>query len=135
MKIPTPTLSALFSVVMCVLCGCASAPQGDAGGRPGDVKLYGMGQVPDNRYEVVSRLWVDSWQTGLRVPTYPTENEAIASLQTEAARLGADGLINIGCLDQGRSTKPENAEAAVLCYGDRNPRRAERRVIVDPAFC
>ena len=55
-------------------------------------------------------------QTGLRVPTYPTESEAIASLQTEAARVGADGLINISCLDQGRSTKPENAEPAVLCY-------------------
>ena len=117
MNIPTSMLSALLSVVMCVLCGCASAPQGDGGGRPGDVKLYDMGQLPDNRYEVVSRLWVGSWQAALRVPTYPTENEAIASLQTEAARLGADGLVNVSCLDQGRSMKPEDAAPAVLCYG------------------
>jgi hypothetical protein len=117
MKIPSSSLSALVSVAMSLLCACASTPQGDVERRPAEVKLYSMGQLADNRYEVVSRLWVDSWRSAFRIPTYPSEDEAIASLQAEAARLGADGLVNVSCLDQGRSTKSQNAEPTVLCYG------------------
>ena len=118
MRVPSSQLSALVAVAVCALSGCASVPQGNVESRPSEIKVYSFGELPVNRYEVVSRIWVDSWRTAFWPPTYPSQDEAIASLQNEAARLGADGLMNVICLDQGRSRWPMRAEPAVLCYGN-----------------
>ena len=40
---------------------------------------------------------MESWRAAFWLPTYPSEAEGIASLQTEAGRVGADGLINVIC--------------------------------------
>ena len=39
-------------------------------------------------------------------------------LQTEAGRVGANGLINVVCLDQGRSKWSSSEEPRILCYGN-----------------
>ena len=117
MRIPSSKLSALAA--LCVLSACASAPQGDAQKPVPDITIYSTGQLPSYRYEVVRRIWVDSWRTAFRAPTYPTQDEAIASMKTEAARVGADGIINLVCLDQGRSRwLSTNTDPAILCYGN-----------------
>jgi hypothetical protein len=118
MKILSSQLSALVAVAVCGLSGCASVPQSDVERRPPEVKVYDLGQLPANRYEVVSRIWVDSWRTAFWPPTYPSQDEAITSLKDEAARVGADGLVNVICLDQGRSRWFMSPEPAVLCYGN-----------------
>jgi uncharacterized protein YbjQ (UPF0145 family) len=51
------------------------------------------------------------------LPTFPSQEQAIAALQTEAASRGADGLLNVNCLDQGRWTWSSKTEPAFLCYG------------------
>jgi uncharacterized protein YbjQ (UPF0145 family) len=51
------------------------------------------------------------------VPTFASQEQAIAALQAEAARRGADGLLNVNCLDQGRWNWSSKAEPAFLCYG------------------
>ena len=118
MRILSSRLSTLVAVAVCVLSGCASAPQGTVQSRPSEIKVYSSGELPVNSYEVVSRIWVDSWRTAFWPPTYPTQDEAIAALQNEAARLRADGLMNVICLDQGHSRWSMSAEPAVLCYGN-----------------
>ena len=117
MQISISPSSTLVAVAVCVLSGCASAPQGDVERRAAELNVYGVGQLSANRYEVVSHVWVDSWRTAFWPPTYPTQEEAIASLRAEAARLGADGLVNVVCRDQGRSSWSTSAEPAILCYG------------------
>jgi len=110
--------SAPIAVALCLLTGCASAPQSGTERSGADVKVYQSGKLVPSQYEVVRRVWVDSWRSAFLVPTYPSEAEGIAALQTEAARVGADGLINVVCLEQGRSPWSQNPGPAVLCYGN-----------------
>jgi hypothetical protein len=101
----------------CVLAGCASAPQGQGEAAAADIRLYKLGDLPSGSYEPVAHIWVDSWRTAFWPPTYATEDEAVTSLRAEAVRLGANGLVNIVCLDQNAPTKSANAAPAILCYG------------------
>ena len=117
MKFPSPTSMTLIALALCALSGCASVPP-DVARRAPDVKVYETGQLPIYRYEVVRRIWVDSWRTAFVAPTFPTRDDAVAALQTEAALAGADGLINVICLDQGRSRWYTRAETAIHCYAN-----------------
>jgi hypothetical protein len=119
MKLRSSRFLALVAAAICVLSGCASVPQSGVERGASEVKVYGSDQLPAGQYEVVRRLWIDSWQhTAFGMPTYPSEADGIASLQAEAGRLGANGLINVFCLDQGHSTWSWSSGAAVLCYGN-----------------
>jgi hypothetical protein len=51
-----------------------------------------------DRYEVVTRLWVDSWRSAFQVPTHPERADAVAALKAEAVQRGANGLTNVACL-------------------------------------
>jgi len=110
-------LSGVFTVACVVLGGCASAPPANVERQAADVKVYGPSELSTNQYDVVSRIWVDSWRTAWRLPTYPSEEEAIASLRAEAARLGADGLVNVGCLTDAPGAF-SRSEPGVLCYAN-----------------
>ena len=93
----------LAALALPLACGCAANLPGWRVRKP---------------YEVLAPLWAGSWRTALRLPTYATKDEAIAALQTEAAGLNADALINVSCLDQGSSMWfKKNDEPGFLCYG------------------
>lgn len=47
-----------------------------------------------------------------------SEAEGIALMQDEADRSGADGLINVYCLDRDRSTWSSKSGSAFVCYGN-----------------
>ena len=117
MKIRSSRLSALVAGLACLLSAGAGIAQGDVEQRARELKIYAFGEISMNRYEVVGRPWVDSWRSAFWVPTFPSQEQAIAALQTEAARRGADGLLNVNCLDQGRWKWSSNTEPAFLCYG------------------
>lgn len=118
MNVRHSRLARLFAAVASVIAGCATAPAADVQKSAADVRIYGASELPTSQYQVVSHLWVDSWRTAYRVPTYATEQEAVAALRAEAGRLGADGLINVFCLDQGGSTWMRGSAPAILCYGN-----------------
>ncbi len=119
MKLSGLRVSMFAAVAACVLSGCASAPPSGAEVRAAsDVRIYESNNLASSRYDVVRRVWVESWRSAFWLPTYPTEAEGIASLQTEAGRAGADGLINVICLDQGRSKWSSSQEPRILCYGN-----------------
>jgi hypothetical protein len=103
----------LVAAAVCLLSARASFAQSDIDKRTPEVKIYEIGGVGTSQYEVVSRPWGDSWRSAFWVPTYRSEEQAIAALQNEAARHGADALMNVICLNQASP----NAEPAILCYG------------------
>ena len=118
MKLRSSRFSTLVAVAVCVLCGCASAPRSGAERPAAEVKVYEPEQLAQSQYEVVRHLWVDSWRTAFWLPSDSSEADGIASLQAEAARLGANGLINVSCRDQGRSKWSRSREPTILCYGN-----------------
>ena len=69
-----------------------------AGAAPGDIKIYEPGILTRDRYQIVTRLWVESWRSAFHVPGHPDQAAAIAELKAEAARLGANALTNVACL-------------------------------------
>ena len=118
MKLRSSRFSTLVAVAACVLSGCASSPQNGGESRATEVKIYEPAQLAQGQYELVRYLPVDSWRTAFLLPTYSSQAEGIASLQADATRLGANGLINVSCLDQGSSIWSWSREPSVLCYGN-----------------
>ena len=49
------------------------------------------------RYEIIKRLWVESWISAFGVPRYASMDEAKAAFRGHAADLGGNGVINFGC--------------------------------------
>ena len=80
--------------------------------------MYESTQLAQGQYELVRRLWVDSWRTAFWVPSYSSQAAGIAALRAEAAHLGANGLINVDCLDQGHPAWSWSREPATICYGN-----------------
>jgi len=118
MQIRGLRFSAIVVATAFLLSGCAGAPQHGAETRAAEVRVYDSGQLTQEKYEVVRRLWMDSWRTAFWVPNHSSKAEGIAALRAEAARLGANGLINVDCLDQGQFTWSWSSEPAILCYGN-----------------
>jgi hypothetical protein len=112
-----PLRLSLVATVLCLAYGCASPPHAGSEGRTAPVQVNAANPYVGKPYEIVAPLWADSWRTSFRLPTYPTREEAIGALQAEAARLNADALISVSCLDQGRSTWFNSNAPGFLCYG------------------
>lgn len=117
MKLRSSCFSAFIAVTVCVLSACAGAPKNGVETQAAQVRVYEPNQLVQGQYDGVRYLWVDSWRTALWLPSASSEAEGIASLQAEAARLGANGLINVSCTDQGHFMWSWSRERAILCYG------------------
>jgi uncharacterized protein YbjQ (UPF0145 family) len=117
MKFGISRFSALIAVTVCVLSGCAGAPKTAVESQAAQVVVYRAGQLSQDKYDGVRYLWVDSWRTAFWLPGASSEAEAIASLQAEAGRLGANGLNSVSCIDQGHFMWSRSREPSILCYG------------------
>jgi hypothetical protein len=71
--------------------------------RQAPLRTFDATQLTPDRYTVIRRLWVDSWRTAFDVPAHPESSAALAQLSDEAARLGADALTNVVCLNDDRA--------------------------------
>jgi hypothetical protein len=117
MKLRRLRVAALIAVTVCVFSGCASAPESGVAMEAAQVKIYEPSRLLRDQYEDVRYLWVDSWRTAFWLPSVASDAEGIAALQAEAARLGANGLINVSCRDPGQFRWPWSREPSILCYG------------------
>jgi len=108
-------LSLLIAGAVAVASGCASTPPADTARAP--VQVYPNNPFVGQPYDVAGRIWAGTSKTAYRVPLYSTKEEAIASMQNEAAGLNADALISVSCLDGGKSTWFRSTEPGFLCYG------------------
>lgn len=83
--------------------------------QPDAVALYDSTQLALDRYTVIKRLGVDDWRSAFRMRGHGDLMTAQKALVAEAARLGADGVINLTCFDQtDRIFNP----AGYFCYGN-----------------
>jgi uncharacterized protein YbjQ (UPF0145 family) len=106
------------TLAACLLTGffsLLSAPalaQGGAEAAP--LKVYAAGEISVDRYTVVKRLWTGDLRSMIYAPTYPTSGEGITALVDAANAAGANGMVNVYCVDEamGRSES-----SAFLCYG------------------
>ena len=117
MKVRSSWISVIVAGSAYVFCASSGFAQSDVQQPTSALRIYTLGEIGMSRYEVVGRLPADSWRTAFWLPTFPNQEQAIAALQTEATKLGADGLLNVSCLDQGRSKWWSSTEPAFLCYG------------------
>lgn len=86
------------SVYVCVVLALLAALTSVAVAAPEEIKIYEPGILTRDRYEIVTRLWVESWRSAFHVPSHADQPAAIAGLRAEAARLRANALTNVACL-------------------------------------
>ena len=77
----------------------AAVPHAVAAAQGGAPRIYKVGEVTLDRYTVIERIWVGSLRTAFWLPTHADEQSAIEAVMSEAARLGADGVVNLHCLN------------------------------------
>ena len=87
----------LFLAILPVLvAGCASQPA-EAPVTADQVTVHqSVASAPVN-YRVIKRLQVDSWSSAIGVPSYDSQDEAVAAFREKAANMGGNGVINFGC--------------------------------------
>ena len=117
MRIPATLLALLFPGALSLVSGCASAPRSDTEAQPSPQQVHELNPYVGRSYEIVGRLPFGSWRTAFGLPSYTTKDEAIAAMRTDAARLNADALVSVSCLDMRGSTWLKSNESAFICYG------------------
>jgi hypothetical protein len=85
------SLSRYAALAFVVLVSAANAA-------PEDIRVYEPGTLTRDRYEIVKRLWVESWRSAISIPGYGDQAAAIAAMKHEAMRRGANALTNVACL-------------------------------------
>jgi hypothetical protein len=104
--------SAVLAAMLCA--GTATAAESTASPGAEHVKIYDPADLAPDRYQVVKRLWVESWRSAFRVPAHADTGAAVAELQAEAARVGANALLNLVCIpDSGWQLRKQ---PSVFCY-------------------
>jgi hypothetical protein len=78
-------------------------------------RFYQVGEITVDRYTVLERIWVGSWRSALFVPKHADQAGAISALREEAARLGADGIVNLHCLQDSGGLPGESGH---FCYAN-----------------
>lgn len=63
------------------------------------VRVFDAGELTLDRYTVVKRLWTGALRASFWIPAYDDPGTAIAALTSAAADLGADGVVNLHCLN------------------------------------
>ena len=79
---------------------------------PAKVVLHESVTSAPVRFQVIRRLWADSWQSAFGTISYSTREEGEADFRRVTVDLGGDGVINFGCY-----RKTEKADASFVCNG------------------
>jgi hypothetical protein len=83
-----------------VLAGTLCAAAGPAlAADAAKVRVFDATQLTQDRYAVVTRIWTQSWRSAFWVPTHDEVADAINALTSKAADAGADGVVNLHCLN------------------------------------
>ena len=79
------------------------------------VPVYDATQVSLSRYTVVKRVGVGDWRSAFFLGGHSDLAAAQNAVVSEAARVGADGVVNLVCFDQ---TDRVFRRAGYHCYGN-----------------
>ena len=89
----------------------ASAASAQSGGVP----VYDATQLAHDRYTIVARLGIEDWASSFRIRGHRDLESAKLALVNDAARRGADGVINLTCFDK---TDGLIRSDGYYCYGN-----------------
>ena len=112
-------------VVSCVLAGCVGPSFAHSHMDPstvGDLRrqvpVYSESDVHTRAYALLQPLSAISCQNKFWDPA-PTQEDATDQLRVKAARLGGNGLVNVGCEapGMGMTYVSKNCWAWLTCYG------------------
>jgi len=82
------------------------------------LKVYSPGELPLARYTVIERLWVQMPESAFYIREHADSGAAITALVDEATRIGADGVVNLHCLNGGQITPRLFQQPGWYCYGN-----------------
>ena len=103
----------LATAVATVTVLAAASPVYAAGG--GTVPIYDATQVAFDRYVVIQRVGIGDWRSALGRGGHASLDAAKDAVLNEAARVGADGIVNLTCFDQ---TDRVFNPAGYFCYAN-----------------
>lgn len=89
----------VMTVVACCSILAAAAGPVPAAEPVAQVRVFEASELTLDRYTVIERIWVESWRSAFWMPAHNDPADAISALTSKAARLGADGVTNLYCLD------------------------------------
>ena len=95
-----------LSWAFCVAGGSALAADAE------QVRVFDATELPVDRYTVVKRIWTQTWRSAFWVSTYDDASDAIAALTSKAADEGANGVVNLHCLND-----TSGWGSGYFCYG------------------
>ena len=75
------------------------------------IRVYDATQLTLDRYTVLKRIWTQTWRSAFWVPSYDERADAVSALTSRAADEGADGVINLHCLND------TSWGGGYFCYG------------------
>lgn len=102
-------------VALVVLSACTHTATRSQPAAVSAVPVYDSTQIALDRYSVVKRIGIDDWRSAFRIGGHGDLESAQRAVLNEAGRVGADGVINLTCLDQtDRILNP----AGYFCYGN-----------------
>jgi hypothetical protein len=64
------------------------------------IRVYEASELSLASYTVVKRIWAGTWRASLWVPGHTELADAIEALKAKAAGAGADGVVNLHCLNE-----------------------------------
>ena len=100
-------IAAVVCLFLVTIAGLATAAEPAA-----PLRVFDAGELTLNRYTVVKRLWTGALRASFWIPSYDDAGTAISALTSEARSLGADGVVNLHCLnDRG------GWSGGYTCYG------------------
>jgi hypothetical protein len=88
-------LLACFTIaVLLSMAGAGALAQGNA-----PIRVFDAGELTPDRYTVIERVWTGTWRAPFWFPSHDDGGAAVAALTSKAANLGADGVVNLHCLN------------------------------------
>ena len=103
-------------MVAVMLAGALFVPTAQAESETGSapIRVFDATELSMNQYTVIRRIWADHWRSAFDVPKFADAGDAVQSLVAEASKAGADGLIDVHCLNARRGQGPD----AFFCQGN-----------------
>ena len=93
-----PACSLIAGALLAFAGAVASAQENRPEASP--IRVYEASELSLASYTVVKRIWAGTWRASLWVPAHTELADAIEALKAKAADAGADGVVNLHCLNE-----------------------------------
>lgn len=90
-------LACFIAAALLVIAGTGASAQDKAENAP--VRVFDAGELTPDRYTVIERVWTSTWRAPFWFPSHDDAGAAVAALTRKAASLGANGVVNLHCVN------------------------------------